>query len=66
MTEELLKLYTPNIEEITLRPSSGGRFEISVDGELIYSKKATGRHVQPGEIAGLLEERFGFVPSAEE
>jgi selenoprotein W-related protein len=36
---------TPHpIEEIVLLPSGGGRFEITVDGQLIYSKVATGRH----------------------
>jgi selenoprotein W-related protein len=61
LTQELLSQYTPDIETITLLPSSGGRFEVSVGDEVIYSKKATGRHVQPGEIADLLEKRFGFT-----
>ena len=30
--------------EIRLVPASGGVFEVSVDGDLIYSKKETGRH----------------------
>jgi selenoprotein W-related protein len=33
-----------------LIPSKGGVFEVTVNGELVYSKKATGRHAQPGEI----------------
>jgi selenoprotein W-related protein len=40
-------------------PSSGGRFEVKLDGELVFSKKALGRHAQPGEVAGLLRERMG-------
>lgn len=28
-----------------------------MDGELIYSKKATGRHAEPGEVARLIRER---------
>ena len=32
------------IEQIVLLPSSGGRFEVMLDGALIYSKAATGRH----------------------
>jgi selenoprotein W-related protein len=31
-------------------PSGGGVFEVTVDGDLIYSKKATGRHAEPEEI----------------
>jgi selenoprotein W-related protein len=30
--------------EITLIPTRGGLFEVVVDGELVYSKKETGRH----------------------
>jgi len=61
LTTELLSQYTPYIESISLQPSSGGRFEVRVGEELIYSKKALGRHVAPGEIAQLLEARYGFV-----
>ncbi len=32
------------IQGITLVPSSGGRFEVTIDGELIYSKAATHKH----------------------
>lgn len=40
-------------------PASGGRFELTVDDELVFSKKAEGRHAEPGEIVGLLRDRFG-------
>jgi len=30
--------------------SSGGVFEVVIDGKLIFSKKATGRFPQPEEI----------------
>ena len=36
--------------------SSGGVFEVTVDGRLIFSKKSLGRHAQPGEVVGLLRE----------
>ncbi|MDP9325454.1 MAG: Rdx family protein [Candidatus Dormibacteraeota bacterium] len=42
-----------------LIPSSGGRFEVILDGELIYSKAALKRHAEPGEVAKLVEERIG-------
>ncbi len=32
--------------EVRLVPSSGGVFEVTVDGELVYSKKGTGRHAE--------------------
>jgi selT/selW/selH-like putative selenoprotein len=36
-------------------PSSGGVFEVTVDGNLVFSKKALRRHAQPGEILALIE-----------
>jgi selenoprotein W-related protein len=42
---------------VTLIPSDGGRFEVTVDGELIYSKLATGRHPSESEIADLVQAR---------
>jgi len=36
--------------EIELIESGGGRFEVTVDGRRIYSKKATGRHPTHEEI----------------
>lgn len=61
MTTELLAKFTPNLQSVTLLPSSGGRFEVTVGDALVYSKKALGRHAQPGEIATLLEEKHNFV-----
>jgi selenoprotein W-related protein len=54
---ELLKEYQSQIEAITLVPSDGGRFEVSVDGELLYSKLRTGRHANPGEVLTLVGQK---------
>jgi selenoprotein W-related protein len=35
-------------------PSSGGVFEVNVDGRLVFSKKAEGRHASPGEVLRLI------------
>jgi selenoprotein W-related protein len=43
------------IESLTLLPASGGKFEITVNDELIFSKKALGRHAEPGEVYGLVK-----------
>lgn len=53
---DLLKNFESEIESITLVPSGGGRFEISVNGQLIYSKLQTGRHPEPGEIVGMVQK----------
>jgi len=43
------------VESFRLIPSDGGRFEFSVDGELLYSKKDLKRHAEEGEIKALFE-----------
>ena len=58
----MLAGWGPVIAELTLVPSSGGRFEVTLDGELIYSKASTSRHAAPGEVAGLVRERIGPEP----
>ena len=55
-----MQKFTPNIANLTLIPSSGGRFEVMAGETPIFSKKALGRHAQPGEIAHLLQEKAGF------
>lgn len=54
--EELLKDYEHVIESVALVPSDGGRFEVSVNGSLIYSKLQTKRHAEPGEILQLVSK----------
>jgi len=51
---ELIKIYETEIEGIVLRPSDGGRFEVTVNDQLIYSKLQTHRHPDPGEVASLV------------
>ena len=58
MTESLLEEFAEDVESWTLRPSGGGRFEVSVDGELVFSKKKLGRHPKKSEIQGLIRARL--------
>ena len=41
---------------MVLVQSSGGRFEVTVDDTLVYSKRATGRHAEPGEVVRRIKE----------
>jgi len=43
-----------NDVEIDLIPSSGGVFEVKLEGELLFSKKETGRFPDQDEIDGML------------
>jgi selenoprotein W-related protein len=50
LADELLKNFEPEIASLELIPSSGGVFEVLVNGGLVYSKSATGRHAANGEV----------------
>ena len=56
---ELLGAWAPLISRATLLPSSGGRFEVKLDGELIFSKAALDRHARPGEVYDLVKAILG-------
>ena len=48
-----------NDVEIDLIPSSGGVFEVKLDGELLFSKKETGRFPDQDEVDGMLDAIAG-------
>jgi len=56
LADELLREFEHLIDRLTLVPGEGGRFEVSVNGELLYSKLQTHRHAEPGEILGLVRK----------
>jgi selenoprotein W-related protein len=53
---ELLKEYEHVIESVSLTPSDGGRFEVSVNGELVFSKLQAKRHAEAGEVVNLIHK----------
>ena len=59
MTDALLSRWGRSISSLELVPSSGGRFEVTIDGELIFSKLELQRHAEPGEVERLAEKRLG-------
>jgi len=52
LTEEILleRELEYHIQSWKLIPSTGGVFDVVVNGELVFSKKALGRHAEPGEV----------------
>lgn len=56
LADELLKEFEPEIDSLALIPSDGGKYEVTVNGNLVYSKLQTLRHAEPGEIAGLVRK----------
>jgi selenoprotein W-related protein len=59
LAAELLSRWAPIMRAVELVSGSGGPFEISLDGEIVFSKKAAGRFPDSGEVAGLFEEKLG-------
>ena len=55
-TKDLLSHYQHVIEEVRLVTGEKGVFDVRVDGELVYSKYATGRHAKPGEVLARFRE----------
>jgi len=54
---ELLTNYQHVIDTLTFTTGSKGVFDVTVDGEVLYSKYASGRHADPGEVLELFTER---------
>jgi selenoprotein W-related protein len=65
---DLLSSYQHVIDTLTFDTGTKGVFDVEVDGEVLYSKHATGRHAEPGEVLELFRDRFaaGVTPYGEE
>lgn len=56
--KDLLGDYQHIVESLSLTPGEKGVFDVKVDGDLLYSKAATGRHAEPGEVLVLFADRY--------
>jgi selenoprotein W-related protein len=54
LAAEIRKAY-PQAESRLIQ-AAGGVFEVEVDGRKVFSKKALGRHAEPGEILTLIAQ----------
>lgn len=55
---DLLGNYQHIIESLTLTTGAKGVFDVTVDGEPLFSKHAQGRHADPGEVLDLFEAAY--------
>ena len=53
---ELLQEFQFEIDAVRIVPSSGGVFEVAVNGDLLFSKTNLGRHAEPGEVMELFRK----------
>jgi len=56
--EKTLPKFKWDVDEWQLVPSDGGRFELLVDGELVFSKLAAGRFPEPNEAIDLITKQL--------
>ena len=52
-----------DISSLTLVPMGGGVFEVTVDGEKIYSKKQTGQFPDPAAILKTVRAKLKSSPA---
>ena len=57
MAQELLSTFDGDLEAVSLRPGTGGVFDIHLDGELLWSRKGEGRFPDIVELKQRLRDR---------
>lgn len=55
---DLLHDYQHIIADVRLVTGSKGVFDVIVDGELLFSKHAEGRHAEPGEVLDRFRDQY--------
>jgi selenoprotein W-related protein len=59
MSQELLSTFAENLGAVTLRPdSTGGVFDIHIDGDLVWSRRAKARFPEITELKRLVRDRI--------
>jgi selenoprotein W-related protein len=58
MAQELLTTFDTELGEVALVPGTGGVFEVSLDGELIFSRKQAERFPESKELKQLIRDRI--------
>jgi selenoprotein W-related protein len=58
VADEIISEFGEAVDTITLVRSSGGRFEVSVDGAPVFSKAQAHRHAEPGEVSHLIRKHL--------
>lgn len=51
---ELLRNFEYQVESVKLIPADGGKFEVKVGDQLVYSKLQTGSHIEPNLLVELV------------
>jgi selenoprotein W-related protein len=57
MAQELLTTFEQELGSVALAPGAGGVFDITVDGDLLFSRKEAGRFPDIKELKQLVRDR---------
>ncbi len=58
LAQELLMTFEDDLGEIALKPGRGGIFEIWLNGELLFSRRQSGRFPESKELKQLIRDRI--------
>lgn len=56
MAQELLSTFDQELDELSLKPGTGGIFEVYANGERIWSRKEAGRFPEITELKQLVRD----------
>lgn len=56
MAQELLSTFDTELDELTLKPGTGGIFEVYANGERLWSRKEAGRFPEITELKQLVRD----------
>lgn len=56
LAQELLTTFEQDLTSAALKPGTGGIFEITLNGQLIFSRKAAGRFPEAKEVKQLVRD----------
>ncbi len=58
LAQELLISFEDALGEVALLPAPSGSFEVSLDGQVLFSRRAEGRFPEPKELKQLIRDRI--------
>lgn len=56
--QELLSTFGPDLGEVALVPGSGGTFEVTLDGQRVWSRAEQGRFPEAKELKRAIRDRI--------
>ncbi len=58
MAQEILSTFSEDLDEVALKPSTGGAFRIEVDGDVVWDRKRDGGFPDAKTVKQLVRDRI--------